>query len=304
MNKFVTVLLNGGLGNQLYQYAFGRSLSIKHKCKLNLDISIFDTFHNTWKNSYRLDNFNIDTNTVISKNFSTSQLLNLRIITKLYGKNMINFKFSKLIFNQKYNKIFFDWDFKKQRTDMLKISEVNSLYFGYWQDIKYFENIKDLLKHELSLKNNLKKNVDKLSKEIITDKSIAIHIRGGDMEHDKNYTYVENNYYQNAINFFKNKFGRIKLNIMTDDIKLAKKQISQINTNETDILFFKDLNLSDLEEFHLFRLHKYFISSRSTFSWWSSYLSCYNDKIISLPSEWYKGEKTLGTRIAKNMFII
>ena len=27
MEKFITVLLNGGLGNQLYQYAFGRALS-------------------------------------------------------------------------------------------------------------------------------------------------------------------------------------------------------------------------------------------------------------------------------------
>ena len=52
MDKFVTVLLNGGLGNQLYQYAFGRALSIKHSCKLNLDISVFGSIHNTWNNGY------------------------------------------------------------------------------------------------------------------------------------------------------------------------------------------------------------------------------------------------------------
>lgn len=304
MEKYVTVLLNGGLGNQLYQYAFGRSLSIKHKCKLNLDLSIFDTIHNTWKNSYRLNNFKINDEIIISKNFSTFQLLNLRIITKLNKKNVINFKFSNLIFNNNFNKIFFDWDFKKQRTDILKISEVNSLYFGYWQDIKYFDHIKYLLEDELLLKDDLINKINNLSTDIISPNSIAVHIRGGDMA-DENYTYVENSYYEKAINFFKKKFGKITLNIMTDDIKLAKKQISQINIDrDVEIYFLNNLKLNDLEEFYLFQKHKNFISSRSTFSWWSSYLCNNEEKIITLPSEWYRGEKTLNSRIAKNMLII
>ena len=207
MEKSVTVLLNGGLGNQLYQYSFGRSLSIKHKCKLNLDVSIFDTFHNTWKNSYRLNNFKIHSDTIISKNFNFFQLLNLRLITKIFRKNVIKFNFSKLILNKKFNKIFFDWDFKKQRTDILKISDVNSIYFGYWQDIKYFDNIKPLLNNELSLNEKLINPIKELSRNFIKPNSVAVHIRGG-MEFDNNYTYVDNHYYEKSINFFKEKFGK------------------------------------------------------------------------------------------------
>jgi|TARA_B100000787_G_C16150021_1_gene276113 hypothetical protein len=305
MEKFVTVLLNGGLGNQLYQYSFGRSLSIKHNCRLNLDLSIFDTFHNTWKNTYRLDNFKIDSDTVISKNFSSFQLLNLKLITKFFRKNVINFYFSDFILNKKFNKIFFDWDFKKQRTDILKISQINSIYFGYWQDIKYFDHIRPLLNNELSLKEKLINPIEELSKNFIKPNSVAVHIRGGDMEYDNNYTYVDNDYYVKSLSFFKKKFGKISLNIMTDDIKLAKKQLSRIikDTNQ-EINFFYDLNLNDLEEFYLFKQHKNFISSRSTFSWWSSYLCNNEDKVITLPSEWFIGEETLKSRIAKNMLVI
>lgn len=305
MNTFVTILLNGGLGNQLYQYAFGRALSIKHRCKLNLDISLYETIHNTWKNSYVLNNFNIDKETVVSKNFSVIQLSYLRLIKKIYKKNSIDLKVSNFFLNKKYKKFFFDWDFIKQKADILENSVINSIYFGYWQDIKYFEHIRPLLRKELNLDNLVTKKVKELSENIINPNSVAVHIRGGDMDHDNNFRLVDNEYYLNAIKFFIKKFGKISLNVMTDDIDLAKKQISKIVKHGIEEVFFiKDLKLNDLEEFYLFGQHKNFISSRSTFSWWSSYLSENENKTITLPSEWYIGEKTPNSRIAKNMLII
>ena len=159
--------------------------------------------------------------------------------------------------------------------------------------------------NEFSLKENLKDKINKLSTDIIKNNSIAIHIRGGDMEDDKNYTFVDNKYYIEAIKFFQKKYGKITLNVMTDDINLAKKQISEINKNNIqEVFFFNELNLNDLEEFYLFKLHKNFIVSRSTFSWWSSYLCEDESKLITLPYEWYINEKTSNGRIAKNMVIL
>ena len=37
--KKIVVRICGGLGNQIFQYLFGRSLSLKYKAKLFLDIS-------------------------------------------------------------------------------------------------------------------------------------------------------------------------------------------------------------------------------------------------------------------------
>ena len=52
----------GGLGNQLFQYAAGRALAIKHNTELKLDINSFTTYklHN-----YSLQHFNIKQNFVL-----------------------------------------------------------------------------------------------------------------------------------------------------------------------------------------------------------------------------------------------
>ena len=40
----IIVQLTGGLGNQLFQYAMGRMLALKHNTQLKLDISFFETY--------------------------------------------------------------------------------------------------------------------------------------------------------------------------------------------------------------------------------------------------------------------
>lgn len=57
----IIVQLGGGLGNQLYQYAFGRFLALKHNTELKLDINHLKKSSTTKEilNRYRLGAFNI-----------------------------------------------------------------------------------------------------------------------------------------------------------------------------------------------------------------------------------------------------
>ena len=166
--------------------------------------------------------------------------------TSSKGNNISNFKFSKSNFNLS--------SFDTRTIKVIKTQETSSINL-----IKCVRSLSGK-----NYKENLDSKISILSKKIITTNSIAVHIRGGDMEDDSNYTFVEDDYYFKAINFFEKKYGKISLNIMTDDIDLARKQISKIIRNkEIDIFFFKDLKLTDVEEFLLFKSHKNFIISRS-----------------------------------------
>ena len=52
----IIVKILGGMGNQMFQYATGRSLALKHNVELKLDISGFNSYK---LHPYRLNNFNI-----------------------------------------------------------------------------------------------------------------------------------------------------------------------------------------------------------------------------------------------------
>ena len=98
--------------------------------------------------------------------------------------------------------------------------------------------------------------------------------------------------------------SRINYHIFTDDLPYAKEQVNKILKKDEDILFIKDFELTDLEEFHLLRYYSNYLLARSTFSWWASYM-CYNKKkIVILPSIWFKNQKTPIDRVAENMITI
>ena len=67
----ITVKIKGGLGNQLFQYAFGRSLSSDLNTELSFDLSYFDTeYSKSLRHSiYALKLFNIKEN-IDTINFS------------------------------------------------------------------------------------------------------------------------------------------------------------------------------------------------------------------------------------------
>src|SRR3989338_7605799 len=58
----IIVQLYGGLGNQMFQYATGRALSLKNDTELKLDLHAFESYSKgITKRKYKLDIFNIKT---------------------------------------------------------------------------------------------------------------------------------------------------------------------------------------------------------------------------------------------------
>ena len=100
---------------------------------------------------------------------------------------------------------------------------------------------------------------------------------------------TDSKYYENAFNFYKKLLKNPSFHIFTNDIRLSKKIIFQISKNK-DILFLRDYNFSDIEEFSLFSKYNYAIIANSTFSLMSSYLS-FDRKISVAPSIWLKKKK-------------
>lgn len=302
--NYIIVRIFGGLGNQLWQYALGRSLSLKYKKKLVLDISFFNNplidLPKGFKAKFELNKFKIPENTLIEKNCYNYSYK----FFKYFIKFLPNF-IKKLFFkNKKYkinNFLFEEKLFKKKFFNLSQTKKESSYLIGYWQCKDYMSQNSSIIKKELKpkyIKNYVKKFVNKIKNNIV-----AIHIRGGDIVIEKHHSEPENSFYLKIIDTLKKKNKNFYFHIFTDDLKATNKFIKNCKLENYKIIS-ENQKFSHIDEFYIMQHYKYFIISRSTFSWWAAYLGKDNNRKIFAPKIWYD-EKIIFKEIKlKNMILI
>ncbi len=259
--------LNGGLGNQLFQYALGRHLANIKKTTLKLDINRYQQ-----KNSirqYKLNNFNI------TENIATREE-----IKKLK-------KFSKIPFLSKYKKE------KSRDFDSSILSTKNNSYLeGYWQSEKYFQDVKDIIRKEFTLKNSSSDSFNKLNKKILTagNNSVALHVRHGDYSQDpkknERHTALPLRYYEKAIKLISEKITNPFFFVFSDDIEWCKQNLKLDN-----VYYIENKNLPDYEALIAMSKCKHQIIANSSFSWWGAWLNSNSNKTVIAPTPWYNDLK-------------
>jgi hypothetical protein len=267
----IVVNIIGGLGNQLFQYAFGKALAIKNNCELKLDISSYQNYE--W-HDYSLRPFSIYENfatknecdNLKGENLSLYQKIKKRVIKK---NNYIIEK--NLLFNEEYKNI-----------------SNPSYVSGYWQTEKYFKEIEDIIRNEFKICiPPSDRNLNLLGK-IEKENAISLHVRRGDYANIKHINDVHGttpiSYYNDAIEFLVSKISNPIFYIFSDDIEWAKKNL--VIKNEK---FFVDFNNSktNYEDLRLMSSCKHHVIANSTFSWWGAWLNDSKSKIVIAPKNWF-----------------
>lgn len=259
----IIVKLMGGLGNQLFQYAFGRSLAIKNNTDLYLDISYFNKKNEKdTPRSFELQHFNI--NAKIADNSILSKFIN----NKFDLKNRLIC--SVLSFNQ-YKKIkekHVDFD------DSLNQKKGNLYFRGYFQDERYFANFKTIIAQELSYNKSIKKDYQIYLDAITQNKenAVAIHIRKTDFTNAVNkdkFDIVSDDYYLKKVEEYKSINRDIKFFCFSDDIEYCKKLFDKTE----NIIYIEATKPNSTDEFYLMQTCKQHIIGNSTFAWWAVWLS-------------------------------
>ena len=263
----------GGLGNQMFQYALGRHLSLINKDKLKLDLSGYnkqpssDTLRN-----YELSIFDIP-----------KQIINISKNKLLTGNGWYHRILNRLGLNYKYvkekNKFF--------NKEILKLN--GNLYLnGYWQCEDYFKNIRKTLLKEFTVQSKLNKKNRLMLKRIKTASSVVIHIRRTDYVNspktNKYHGGCTLNYYKKAVKKIKNKIKNPVFFVFSDDIEWCRK-----NVKLGGRVVFVNINnpKKGYEDLRLMKNCKHFITTNSSFSWWGAWLSENKNKIIIAPQDWF-----------------
>ena len=121
----IIIKLKGGLGNQMFQYAFGRRMALENNLELKLDIT--DFIHDkVYQRKYSLGCFNINENYATERDLKRLQLFKLksfigkliRVLSKIKKYN------KRYILNEKTLFVF----------DTNVIRKYKSVYIeGYWK---------------------------------------------------------------------------------------------------------------------------------------------------------------------------
>jgi hypothetical protein len=268
----VIVKLKGGLGNQLFQYALGRKLSLLNNCSLFLDQSGLqkEKKSKTTRRSFSLLYFNIQAN-YSNRKLIESLKCRLRIFyrLKLFFLNKI-LRNNNIVFNDKV------------------LTQKGDIYLdGFWQSPLYFDDIRDILIKDLSPRNKLQGKASLLLPTILNSNSVSIHVRRGDYVNDKK---VKNLFGPCSTNYFSratleaNK--RIKdpfFFIFSDDQIWAKREI-KLNKEKVIYVNYK---ISDQDQFWLMVNCKHQIISNSSYSWWAAWLNRYPNKLVIAPFPWF-----------------
>ena len=153
---------------------------------------------------------------------------------------------------------------------------------GFFQSSKYFNEYKDIIKKEFTVKDKVLKQNEKLLKDIKKNNSVCIHIRRGDYTKVTNHLVCDIPYYLKGIDIINEKVSNPKFYIFSDDIDWVKENINfGIPVN------YVEGNNPNYEELRLMYSCKHFIISNSSFSFWASYLSNNINKVVVAPSRWF-----------------
>lgn len=273
----IIVKLMGGLGNQMFQYAFGRALGIHLKQKIFYDKSWFyQDFVGTTPRELKLEAFNLS--------LPYTKLENPLLKTKI-GRH-IKSALQNIGLISKYIKV---------DEETLVLNELNSgknFYFeGYWQNPEYFEGIRETILKDFSF-SELKNPEDaNLQNQISTSESVAVHIRRGDYINNPTtnqfHGTCSSEYYKKATEHIASKVENTRFFLFTDDPDFVKTNFGFL----PDSTLVSDNQRSEIDELNLMHLCKHFIVANSSFSWWGAWLSQTPEKIVIAPKQWYKNSE-------------
>ena len=254
----VVVKLQGGLGNQMFQYAFGKNISKLTNRKLFLDVSFLkrrDLGPDFVYRNYDLDIFELENINVVDGFDGEFDL-----ITENFNPNLKEEDIDEIINNIQQN-----------FSDTIYLD-------GYWSSPKFFGCVDFVFKNKF-----LDKSTDLLL-DIQNTNSVMLNIRRTDFLLNDFHGTFGKDYLQKGIENLLLRFNDLKFYIFSDDIEWCQNNLSDIS-NST-IVTHEHKGDKFYNYLLLMSECKHFIIPNSTFAWWAAYLSKNQTKKVLYPEIW------------------
>lgn len=305
MSQKIVIKMKGGLGNQLFIYAYAKSLQEKYpNAEFFYDFTAYKKtalfFRKCRGLSARYFEMYpyLDKNNIIPVCNSGINKLIYSIIYFTNKKNIIKRKmhlaesFKNPFINKLHWAIIDDTNYEKP----FLIKSNNNFYLdGGFQSVHILNQMKRPIEYYFKFYGDVGAKFKEYYSYIKNNEYIGISIRLGDYL-SKGWPICSKAFFKKGIELIRIKNSNAKLLVFSDDIEAAESEY-----DFKDAVYVKGCSV--IESFELLRRCQYHVIANSTFSWWGAYAS-YNKGMVVAPEYWLINQKTTEKKYFERMVIV
>lgn len=274
----------GGLGNQMFQYAFFEELRFLFPDE-DIFVDLYD-YNRKALREYELKKiFGIEVPSADKKDI-------LRLTDKVPGCPYLTVarkRIEKALFGEDYidrvHKNYYIFVDSVDAINRIKGIAAEDYYLsGWWQNENCFFDVRDIVVNKFSKANILLEDYIPGSNKKNT---VAVHVRRGDYVQSEELNILTIDYYKKAIDYVESKENDLLFVFFSDDSEYVKEEFGFIKDK---IIVSQNTKGDSYKDMLLMSKCKHNIIANSTFSWWGAYLNMHTDKIVVAPSR-YSGNK-------------
>lgn len=269
--KELIIAFRGGLGNQMFIYAFYRMLENRGK-NVSADMLTYYTL------SY--------------SDFELTKVFPNTNIRRAHSYNIIKYKtIAPYMDEEKHFQYYIEKNVmngvESFADERLLDSDLEWGYLkGYFQTRVFAQEIEDILREEFRFCKTKELKLQKIVQDIQIKNVVAVHIRRGDYLNASEIfgDICTEDYYQEAMDLIKTRIKKPVFYFFSNDIEWVKENFCEKNAVYIESSMFDDYQ--NWYDMYLMSECKHNIIANSSFSWWGAWLNSNKNKIVIAPKKW------------------
>lgn len=268
----IIVRIIGGLGNQMFQYAAGRSLAASRGTALELDTRDFAFYP---LQPFGLSKLRIDTSVSIGQHSHEFPRWKRRVLARLpQGLSRAYYKERSLAYDPAWERL------------------GSHVYLdGYFQSERFFDKVAPILRREFipAMQSVHPRNM--CSERLAQEESVALHVRRGDYVSDRKTLATHGvcsiEYYRRALDLVRNSLKAPRFYLFSNDLEWSRENL----TLPSDVVCV-DWN-GGAPEWDLYLMSKcrHHVIANSSFSWWGAWLATHPEQLVVWPKPWFDDQR-------------
>lgn len=274
----IIVRLMGGLGNQMFEYAFARTVACRRRASVKFN---FRSLNVDRRRCYSLGAWNVQ-----AKPASVFDLSRIYIAARLDRALKPGRSYYQRYLIEEQSFCFDPNALKARRHCMLS---------GYWQSEKYFKEIETTIRREFTPRAEPSPKTREVAHAIRGSNSVFVHVRRGDYVDDPEmngiYGTCSVQYYTDAVNYVARLVPNPHFFVFSDEPKWARENLKL--PFPTTVV---DHNLPgnshspgrEHEDLWLMAQCRHAVLANSSFSWWGAWLNTERERLVIAPKRWFQ----------------